>query len=124
MRLVPFLSGLSLIAIFGLLLRPALAEAAPLIAAVCALMPGTVIWARMPGYEMPCLALSAAALIFYAAYREKWPLLTPGQCFGAAWLCSLAASVVGWFGLFTVIIMLADSFLSKTATWRQRASLA
>ncbi len=123
LRLVPFFSGLSLIALFGLLLRSELAAAAPLVSAVCALMPGTVIWARMPGYEMPCLALSAAALIFYAAHRAGWQILPFARNFSAAWLCALAASILGWFGLLSVAIMLADIFL-KSADWRKGAALA
>ena len=126
LRLVPFISAILLIAILGLLLQPALGEAGIAIAGVCALMPGTVAWARMPGYELPCLFLSTASLIFYAAHREGWPLLAPAYRFAAAWLCGMAASIIGWFGLLAVAIMLADTFMAKSPdiAWRRRAALA
>jgi isopentenyldiphosphate isomerase len=120
-RLIPYLSTLALIVLVYLLVKKRYGEDAGVwCAAALALCPGAVLHARLAGHEMPLLCLVVLTLLLYDSFREG------RTSFRAVWLSALAAGLMGWFGLFLIIIILAESFRlcsPREVKWRQRGAL-
>jgi hypothetical protein len=79
-----------------------------------------VVHGRQPGYEWPCLLAVTAAVLLHERYRRA------GGAFWPVVLAAAAAGLLGWFGLYGVLILLGASFLGPRQSrpgWAGRAAL-
>ncbi len=81
-------------------------------------VPCSLIWARMPGYEMFCLLLSTACLIEYCKWREG------GQRTWLVVLLMVGAAWSGLFGLTVVVIAGLDAAMTRVLETRKRIGMA